>query len=122
MLEVGAIDLAVANATDGQIERLEELAREFERVVRSEASDEEENRVELAFHGLILEMTGCELISRMQQVLARFFQLSSDQSPKAGGSEQAVWQHYQLAEAIRERDLDRAKTMTRLQYRSLISE
>ena len=121
VLEIGAIDLAVANATGEQIERLESLAREFERVVRSGSGDKQENQIERAFHSLILEMTGCELVLQMQQVLARFFQLSSCKSPSSRNNEQTIWQHLELVEAIRERDLDRARTMMRLQYKDLIS-
>jgi DNA-binding FadR family transcriptional regulator len=123
VLEIGAIDLAVANATEEQIDRLEKLGREFESVVRSGGSDEHENEIELAFHSLILEMTGCKLILQMQQVLGRFFQLLNDQSPSqrtARTNEQTIWQHLELAQAIRERDLDRARTMMRLQYKDLI--
>ncbi len=124
VLEIGAIDLAVANATEEQIDRLEKRAKEFEDVVRSKGSDQQENQVELAFHCLILEMTGCELVIQMQQVLGRFFQLLSNQSPNqqtARKNEQTIWQHLELVQAIRERDLDRARTMMRLQYKDLIS-
>ena len=121
MLEISAIDLAVANATAEQIDRLGKLSREFESIVRAGRGDEEEDRIELAFHSLILEMTGCELVLQMQQVLARFFQLSRNQSPNSHTNEQAIWQHLELAEAIRERDMDRARTMMRLQYKDLIS-
>ena len=125
VLEIGAVDLAVANATDEQIDRLEELAREFEHVVRSSGGDKQENQIELAFHSLILEMTGCELVLQMQQVLGRFFQLLNDQSTNqrtARTNEQTIWQHLELAQAIRERDLGRARVMMRMQYKDLISE
>ena len=121
VLEIGAIDLAVANATGEQMERLGSLALEFEQLVRSGGGDKQENQIELAFHSLILEMTGCELVLEMQQVLARFFQLLSRQSPSPRVNEQAIWQHLELAEAIRERDVDRARTMMRLQYKDLLS-
>ena len=70
-------------------------------------------------------MTGCELIVQMQQVLGRFFQLLNRQGTQKRdrrANEQAAWQHIEVAQAIRERDLGRARTMMRLQYKDFVSE
>jgi DNA-binding FadR family transcriptional regulator len=131
ILEVGAIELAVANATPEQVERLGELAREYEQVVREKQGGARADRVELAFHGLILEMTGASVVVGMQKVLARFFEVASRERPALYGDDQeldrqqrewlAVWQHHQIVAAIRDRDLGRAQAMMRLHFQVLLS-
>jgi DNA-binding FadR family transcriptional regulator len=131
VLEVGAIELAVANATPEQIERLGELAREYEEVIREKRSGAEETRVELAFHGLILEMTSASLVAGMQKVLARFFEVAAREQPARYGYEEmvvdqqeqwrAVWQHHEIVAAIRDRDQGRAHTILRLHFQDLLA-
>jgi DNA-binding FadR family transcriptional regulator len=130
VLEVGAIELAVANANPEQVERLGVLAREFEQVVRRRKGGDDEDRVELAFHGLILEMTGASLIIGMQQVLTRFFDVAARTLPAQYGRNQVIdwkereriaWQHQEIAAAIRDRDLGRAQAMLRLHSQGLLS-
>jgi DNA-binding FadR family transcriptional regulator len=130
VLEVGSIELVITNATAAQVERLGELAREFEQVVRARKGGAEEDRVELAFHGLILEMTGASLIVGMQKVLARFFEVASREQPTQYGRNQVIdwpereriaWQHQEIAAAIRDRDLSRARAMVRLHHQGLLS-
>lgn len=122
VIEVGAIELAVAHATEPQIKQLEALAAEFEAVVRAGCSDEQENELELAFHGLILEMTGSRLIAGMQGVLARFFSLASPgMTPRCREQrEQTIWQHRALAAAIRDRDVERARTFVREHFKGTL--
>jgi DNA-binding FadR family transcriptional regulator len=130
VLEVGSIELAVANATPEQVERLGELAREYEEVVRGKRGGAEEDRVELAFHGLILEMTSVPLIVEMQKVLVRFFDVASREQPGLYGRDQpldqqhdwrAAWQHHEIVAAIRDRDQGRAHTIMRLHFQSLLA-
>jgi DNA-binding FadR family transcriptional regulator len=130
VLEVGSVELVIANATAAQVERLGELAREFEEVVRARKGGDDEDRVELAFHGLILEMTGTSLIVGMQKVLARFFEVASREKPADYGRDQVIdwkereriaWQHQEIAAAIRDRDLGRAQAMMRLHHQGLLS-
>jgi DNA-binding FadR family transcriptional regulator len=130
VLEVGAIELAVANATAEQIERLGELAGEYEEAIRQRRGEAEEDRVEIAFHGLILEMTGAKLIVGMQQVLARYFEVA-ERKPPAGSSEgkppnqqhkwRAAWQHHEIVSAIRDRDVGRARSLMRIHFQALLA-
>ena len=111
----------MANATDEQIERLGTLADDFERAVRDREGEERENEAELAFHGLILQMTGSPLIAGMQQVLAEFFSAATQDVSQSGGSDDGVvWQHRELVAAVRDRDIDRARSMMRLHFRGLL--
>jgi len=77
VLEVGAIELAVKNATVEQIACLEELAEQF----RNSANDltwlEKEKELDIRFHSLLLEMTGSTLVAGMQRVLVDFSGQSS---------------------------------------------
>ena len=63
VLEMGAVELAVNEATPEQTDRLEALARKYEELGSRDYTEKEDNAVELAFHSLILEMTGNPLIA-----------------------------------------------------------
>ncbi len=121
VLEVGSIELSTANATPDQIAQLEQLAAEFARR-RSEAQGEEaENEVELAFHRLLLEMTGNATISGMHRVLSDYFQRAATRTEATPTADShAVWQHRAIAEAIRQRDPDQARAILRQHLRELI--
>jgi DNA-binding FadR family transcriptional regulator len=66
-------------------------------------------------------MTGSPLIAGMHQVLAEFFATSTkgDASRSGGSDDGVVWQHHELVAAIRDRDIDRARSMIRLHFRGL---
>ena len=122
VIEIGAIELAVKKATEEQICKLEDYAWKFEEIVKGRRDDEAQNDIELEFHGLILKMTGSSLIARLQEILARFFALSTNSGGSALDSGETVWQHRELVRAIREKDLERARAMMRLQFRDLLEE
>jgi DNA-binding FadR family transcriptional regulator len=113
VLEVGAIELAVLNATDTQISKLVQLACDFEEAVNQKMGIVRESEIELAFHGLVLQMTHSPLIAGMQQVLAEFFSRELVES-----DQQTVWQHHAIAAAIRARDTEQARVMIRLHIQS----
>jgi DNA-binding GntR family transcriptional regulator len=68
---------------------------------------------------MVLQMTGSRLVSGMQDVLTRFFQAAykDDQFP---ADEASVWQHHELASAIRARDLERARAILRSHWHPLL--
>jgi DNA-binding FadR family transcriptional regulator len=69
---------------------------------------------DVAFHSLLLEMTGSALIAGMQRVLVDFFQThaaAADPPPDATLSKRIVGDHIALAEAIRDRDVQRARSI-----------
>jgi len=123
VIEVGAIELAIKNATDQQIARLAELAEQF----RNSASDEswlkQEKELDIQFHSLLLEMTGSSLVAGMQRVLVDFFRtIVIPSPPDAATGERIAWEHCELANAIRDRDVERARSMIRVQVRRYLPE
>lgn len=118
VLEVGAIELAVKNATDEQVSRLENIAEQIKKAVRSRGGMKKETELDISFHSLLLEMTGSTLIAGMQRVLVDFFRGVSRVSPlDEPNVERIAWEHTELAAAIRDRDLERARAMIRAQLR-----
>jgi GntR family transcriptional regulator, transcriptional repressor for pyruvate dehydrogenase complex len=123
VLEVGAIELAVRCATHEQIARLTEIAEQIKKVVRTRAGSKRQKDLDIAFHSLLLEMTGSELVAGMQRVLVDFFRAVSQRTPlDAANAERAAWEHAELAAAVRDRDVERARAMIRAQLRRYLSE
>ena len=116
-LEVGAIELAVQNATQQQISRLAEIADRIERHYR-ESRLQEAIEADVEFHGLILQMTGSHMIAGMQQVLSDYFHRVPVLRTDAASVERIIWEHRELYNAIRDRDTERARTMIRLQLQA----
>lgn len=114
-LEVGAVELAVKNATEDQIHRLVGLAAEIKVAVQAGGSPSDERDLDLAFHSLLLEMTGSTLIAEMQRVLVQFFRSLSTRVADAASADRIAWEHTELASAIRDRDVERARAMIRVQ-------
>jgi len=115
-LEVGAIELAIRTATNEQIERLAEITAQMEEALREDSQSARSVGLDLEFHAQILEMTGSRLIAGMQQVLVQFFQIAPRSEPAE--AERIIWEHRELLSAIRDRDIERARAMIRLQFRS----
>lgn len=74
VLEVGGIELVVANATPAQIDKLESIATKFAEAVKSDMETAKQIQWDLQFHTLLLEMTHSTLVSGLNKVLARFFE------------------------------------------------
>ncbi|MDA0589850.1 MAG: FCD domain-containing protein [Planctomycetota bacterium] len=119
-LEVGAIELAIRAATDEQIERLGQIERELEQAVLEDLASPRTVELDVKFHSLILEMTGSRLITGMQQVLVQFFQMIPRSKPSSASAERICWEHRELLDAIRDRDVERARAMIRMQIRSTL--
>jgi DNA-binding FadR family transcriptional regulator len=76
---------------------------------------------DMTIHGLILQMTGSPLIAGMQQVLTEFFAAATQGARRPGSSDEStIWQHHEIESAIRDRDIDRARSMMRLHFRSFL--
>ena len=76
--------------------------------------------LDVKFHSLILEMTGSRLIAGMQQVLVQFFQTMPRSKPSSASAERICWEHRELLDAIRDRDVERARAMIRVQIRATL--
>ena len=125
VLELGAVDMVVANATDPQIETLANLAKEFEQAINSFADDDRQDEVELAFHGLILQMTHNPLIEGMHSVLENFFHSASDvlhhwQAQAGHDRCQNIWEHHAITHAIGQRDAESLRAHLRMHLKKLL--
>jgi DNA-binding FadR family transcriptional regulator len=117
-LEIGAIELAVRSATDQQIEALGKIEQELEQALEEDIRSQRAVELDVAFHSQILQMTGSRLIAGMQQVLVQFFQLAPRCEATPATAQRIIWEHRELYHAIRERDVERARAMVRVQIRS----
>ena len=119
-IEVGAIDLAVRNGTSAQIERLGEITIALEQALQQFDLFPQQIALDVEFHSVLLEMTGSRMIAGMQQVLLKFFQSAPHAPPTPEATQRILWEHRELFHAVRDRDVERARTMMRLHFRSLI--
>ncbi len=120
VLEMGAVEPAVRNGTDDQIRRLSELANDMEEVIR-DGKSKQTAEIDIAFHSVLLGMTGSTLVAGMQRVLVRFFASSRESVPNEATDNRVIWEHQELAAAIRDRDANQARAMLHLQAREWLS-
>lgn len=111
-LEVGAVDLAIANATDEQMDLLEERVQDFETLASRTGHTPEADGRDLALHMVVLEMTGNALIAGMHRVLSDYFHASTQLPPMTDASK-AIREHHIIVEAFRRRDAETARAMLR---------
>lgn len=123
-LEVGAVELAIKNASEEQITQLAALAEEFKRVARKKKNRKQRTDLERQFHGLILEMSGSSFIADMQKLLATLFETSYPprESPvlEDDVNDRIIWQHFELVSAIQDRDVERARSVMRSHLKYLL--
>ena len=104
--------------------RLHELGRDHRRngagPARRHASRGARCELDLEFHAQILRMTGSRLIAGMQQILVQFFQIAPHSERTAASAERIIWEHRELLTAIRDRDVERARAMIRMQIRATL--
>ena len=123
VLELGAIDLAVSRASDGQVARLKELADDFEAIASRFGHNENADRVDLAYHTLILEMTGNELIVGMHRVLSDYFLASTTVAPMPReDAASAMRTHHMIAEALERRDREMVRALLRSHLERTLDE
>lgn len=123
VLEVGAVDLAVGHASAAQIDRLDALAREFEAAALESGHTPVTDKIDLAFHSLILEMTGNPLIAGMHKVLSDYFLASEQVAPlPQEDAAMALREHHLLVDAFRRHDRALAMTLLRAHLERTLSE
>jgi DNA-binding FadR family transcriptional regulator len=123
VLELGAIGLAVSNATEDQILRLKEIAARFEAVTTTQGQTGEADTAELEFHCLVLEMTGNALVAGMHGVLSDYFRVAVQKNPQwRKVSSDAVLEHTAIAKAIAARDAELARNLLRHHLDNSLSE
>ncbi|QGQ22473.1 FadR family transcriptional regulator [Gimesia benthica] len=123
-LEVGAIELAIINASEEQITQLAALAEEFQQTAGTPEDRPRRIEVERQFHGLILEMSGSPIIADMQKLLATLFENSypARETPVLAEetNQRIIWQHFELVDAIKDRDVERARSVLRSHLKYLL--
>ena len=118
-LEIGSVDLAIANATEEQIQRLRSLAKEFkEAIAEPETEEEVLDRIELAFHSLILEMTANSLVSGMHRVLSEYFDKAAPGYPDNDAirlqmRQEQAWEHEAIVEGFEKPDAEMTRAYLR---------
>lgn len=113
-LELGAIELAVTNANGVQLAALSGLAAEFESVASQFGHNEQADRIDSAYHAMLLEMTGNPLISGMHRVISDYFLVSTQVAPMPREDAiNAIREHHLIAEAMTRRDRDLARSVLR---------
>ncbi len=113
-IELGAIELSAKRATDEQIEKLEKLTEEFAESIKPEYAGRNQDEIELDFHRTILEATRNEMLTRMHSVLTAFFARAKVELPKWNefeNMEKGLWEHRAIAQALRERNAERARAI-----------
>ncbi|WP_291179396.1 FCD domain-containing protein [Gimesia sp.] len=121
VVEMGAVDLAIRNGSDQQCQQLCELAGEMAAAIRGDQPGKIAE-LDIAFHSLLLQMTSSTLIAGMQRVLVNFFQsVYQEYQPDETTGERMIWEHQELAAAIRDRDSNRARTMMQMQSRNWLN-
>jgi DNA-binding FadR family transcriptional regulator len=114
VLEMGAVDLAVSNATEAQVQALHRRAQDFESIARVQGHSADADQIDLAFHCLFLDMTGNELIAGMHRVLSDYFLASTVAAPRPGeDAARAIREHYSIADGIQRRDRDLVRNVLR---------
>jgi DNA-binding FadR family transcriptional regulator len=123
VLELGAVDFAVANATGEEINRLAELAEEFEQVTRQSGQNEKSDQIELEYHSTFLAMTRNPLVAGMHRVLSEYFCASVLMNPHWREiSLNTVWEHRAIAGAVERRDTEYVRGMLRRHLERALDE
>ncbi|WP_298860196.1 FCD domain-containing protein [uncultured Gimesia sp.] len=124
-LEVGAVELAIKNASEEQIVQLASLAEKFKHIANNKKERKKRIEVEREFHGLILKMSGTQLIADMQKLLSTLFETSYPprESPvlEDDVNDRIIWQHFELVSAIQDRDVERARSVMRAHLKYLLN-
>jgi len=113
-LEIGAVELAARRATPEQLQRLMELAEEFDRFKPGKSVTRSIDDIELDFHRTILEATHNSTLTRMHHILAVYFLRSQREVPGwdlSGTDINTRWEHRAIAQALIDRNAERARVI-----------
>ena len=125
VLEIGSVDLAIRNALDNQVRELGDLAYEFRRLIEvPEPVEQEVDKVEFAFHSLILKMTDNPIVSGMHTVLSEYFERAAKSSlsasPSSSQRQVNALEHEAIVEGFLERDLETTRAYLRRHLKCVI--
>jgi GntR family transcriptional regulator, transcriptional repressor for pyruvate dehydrogenase complex len=111
MLEIGAIDKAISNATEEDIEEIERLQRSMQELIETPGSTHQDyHQADMRFHEAITRPAGCRLLNELNRVICIYytenqdsvdFSKALDQTP---GIERTAREHAIIANAFRLRE------------------
>ena len=112
-LEVGAVDMVVRRAGDEHLSELVTIADEFIKCQGDKHNIQLSDDIELKFHQTLLKISESPMLIRMYHILAAYFQKSSCRSgcEDSEQSERNAWEHIMIAEALKERNGERARSI-----------
>jgi DNA-binding FadR family transcriptional regulator len=111
MLELGVLDLVLTRATEKDFSTLEEKINILEEYAYKEPYPKEEAiKADMAFHTSIIEITQNQAIIQLGTLIMRMFQSAmGEHIATKKGILQAIQAHRAILQAMRNRDIDRAK-------------
>lgn len=106
-IELGAIDIAVKNASQEQVEKLLSVAEEYGRAVKGNRRGRPRDELGLTFHRTILEATGNEFLQGMGRIVEQYF-LRAAREIKGWPNIKDRVSHLRIARAFKARDAKKA--------------
>lgn len=111
MIELGMVEMLLANARDTDIEEMEGLNRKMEELIESGSRDTDAiSALDIAFHKIIGRSTRNKLVEKIYSFTLELFTPSIEQThamPNAGNISSKV--HKAILNGIKERDYDKTK-------------
>lgn len=128
VIEVGSIPLAVERISSQQIVRLQKLAQTMLSIMqkkRTLSRQEEEKiaKLEIEFHQIILDATGCKFMEQFHSILVEYFNESTVGGPhRILPTMKDMEDHIKLVEAIQARDAGKAVAIMVDHIRNILIE
>ncbi len=107
VIEMGALDLAVKNITDSQLDKMQHLVDQMNELW-SQRRWREADRCDEQFHSLILEATGSKLVSSLHNVITVFFRKRAESTPY---DKLIRYDHHGIYKAFRARDVEKLRSL-----------
>jgi len=113
VLETGAIELSAKRATEEELAEISRLANTYTPTTPS-TSGISFDKVESDFHQLILKATHSEIVVKMHSIISAYFDRGAKEMTGWHSheiNEKEAWEHRAIAEALSERNAERARAL-----------
>ena len=117
VLEVGSIPLAIERIHAKQIDRMNKLAEEMQRLIQSDVpltieTEEKITQREIEFHQIIFDAAGCKFTEQIHALLVEYFYESSGTGLfHSAPTQKDMDDHTKLVNAFREKDIAQATSI-----------
>lgn len=108
VIEISAIELGITKSDSDALQALADNLRKYEGRM-NEGDKESLAELDRQYHQLILEMSANPLFIRIGIIISQLYALPLEKALAAWGPEQILSNHRILFEAIRDRDIERAR-------------